>query len=254
MQLMAKKKNRILDTKLAIRKIEKRQKEESAEEGKYVEDDTMLEETGEEAMEDEDETMAENVESPDEPPEGSMKKHIHPCVCDLSQRQLDKINKHLFQRGELRRKFAIRVKEIEQELAAIEEERLEKEREMQEQRELFGDEYEMVGKKKKRKKRSARRASMVSLGVKQVINWRKPPKIEVKNNKTSLLRKRYTSYCGKKEYPASPIKEIDFGKEPNILVRTTTASDLRSKFNLEKKENLIKNEDKRPLFRTSCYV
>lgn len=181
-------------------------------------------------------------------------KHIHPCVCDLTQQQRKRIDAHLQFKRHMQRKYQQRVKEIEVELARLEEERLERERELQEQEELFGDEYELVGKKKKRKKRSARRASMVSLGVKQVINWHKPPRIEVKSTTASALRKKYTSYCGRHTLPLSPIRPIDFHKEPTLAIRTTVASDLRSKVNISKKEWLIQHQDKRKIFETPYYV
>lgn len=186
--------------------------------------------------------------------QGKKTKHIHPCICDLTKQQREKIDAHLARKRNMQRKYDKRVKEIEEELARLEEERLEREREMQEQEELFGDEYELVGKKRKRKKRSARRASMVSLGVKQVINWRKQPRIEVKMTTCSSLRKKYTSYCGRHEYPLSPIRPIDFHKEPALAIRSTVASDMRSKVNIGKKEWLIKHEDKRKIFETPYYV
>lgn len=181
-------------------------------------------------------------------------KHIHPCICDLTTQQRQRIEAFLAHKREMHRKYMKRVAQIEEELARLEEERLERERELQEQEELFGDEYELVGKKKKRKKRSARRASMVSLGVKQVINWRKEPRIKVKPTTASALRGKYTSYCGRHEIPLSPIGHIDFHKEPALAIRTTLASDLRSKFNIDKKEWLIEHEDKRKIFETPYYV
>lgn len=182
------------------------------------------------------------------------KKHIHPCVCDLSKRQKQRIDMFLKHKSTMQSKYEQRVYEIEEELERLEEERLQKERELQEQQELFGDEYEVVGKKKKRKKRSARRASMVSLGVKQVINWKKPPKHPVKYTEASNLRKQFTSYCGKSECPLSPPLPVDYRKEPNISIRATHTFELRSGVNLKLKDYLIKREDKRIPFVTPYYV
>lgn len=181
-------------------------------------------------------------------------RHIHPCVCDLTQQQRKKIDTHIRHRRHMQSKFEKRVKEIEEELARLEEERLERERELQEQQELFGDEYELVGKKRKRKKRSARRASMVSLGVKQVINWKKEPRIKVQPTKASKLRSEYSSYCGRVEFPLSPIAEIDYKKEPEVAIRETVTSSARAKINIEKKKYLVKHEDKRKIFETPYYV
>ncbi len=210
------------------------------------EESSVAEDTG--VPEEQVETLADDL-----PPEGA-KKHIHPCICDLTARQRAKVEAHLAHHRRMAHKFAVRIKQIEAELARIEEERLERQRELEEQEELFGDEYEMVGKKKKRKKRSARRASMVSLGVKQVINWRKAPRIQTKDTKASKLRKQFTAYCGKLPQPASPRVEIDFRNEPTIPIRETATSHLRTKVNIKKKDYLIKHEDKRPLFQTPYYV
>lgn len=182
------------------------------------------------------------------------KRHIHPCICDLTQKQKDRIAHFLQERQRNQLAYEKRVREIEEELERLEEERLAKERELQEQEELFGDEYEVVGKKKKRKKRSARRASMVSLGVKQVINWKKPPKIEVKYTAASNLRKEFTSYCGLTECPPDSPVPIDYRKEPNIPIRATNTFTLRSGVNIKLKEHLINSEDKRPRFVTPYYV
>lgn len=182
------------------------------------------------------------------------RRHIRPCLCDLSISIRKKVSKFLAHKAHMIRKHEKRVKEIEEELARIEEARLEAEREKQEQEELFGDEYEVVGKKKKRKKRSARRASMVSLGVKQVINWRKQPRIAVKFNLTSEMRTKYQSYCGQRDYPLTPIQEINYHKTPNIAVRMTWASTSRLKTSADKKESLSKAEDKKRPFQTPYYV
>ncbi|KAK7579948.1 hypothetical protein V9T40_000577 [Parthenolecanium corni] len=219
--------------------------------GKVIDDDDD-EDTISEEEEIVDDTPADTPK--EEAPGASKGRHIHPCVCDLTKRQRETIEKHLHHKRYMQRKFEKRVKEIEEELERLEEERLERERELQEQQELFGDEYEVVGKKRKRKKRSARRASMVSLGVKQVINWKKEPRIEVKPTKASRLRKEYSSYCGRVEFPLSPIIEIDYKKEPEVAIRATVTSSARAKVNIEKKEYLTKYEDKRKIFEIPYYV
>ncbi|XKL68119.1 hypothetical protein PGB90_003610 [Kerria lacca] len=237
-------------TKHIIVKKKARSPEEEEEpmmssEGEFGMEEAEMDETG----------TAENVGICEEEAEKcKKKKHIHPCICDLTDKQKMRIEKFLHDKQTMQLKYERRVREIEEELARAEEERLEREREIQEQEELFGDEYEMLGKKKKRKKRSARRASMVSLGVKQIINWRKEPRIKLKPNVTSTLRKKYTSYCGKLTIPLSPIVSIDYHKEPDIAIRTTVTSDKRSMVNIAKKNYLIENEDKRPLFRISYYT
>lgn len=180
-------------------------------------------------------------------------KHVHPCICDLTTRQRDKIKTYLNERTTMKKKYESRLKEIEDELTRMEEDRRAKERELQEQEQLFGDEYEIVGKKKRRKKRSARRASMVSLGVKQVINWKKPPRYPVKHTKASDLRKDYTSYCGRIAHPESPIGHVDYRKEPEIPVKINRSFEIRSKVNLQTKNELIKREDNRPRFVTCCF-
>lgn len=180
-------------------------------------------------------------------------KHIHPCVCDLTAEQRRRIKEHHERIGQIQRRFEQRVREIEEELERLEEERLEREREMQEHQELFGDEYEMIGKKKKRKKRAARRASMVSLGVKQIINWKDEPKIKVKYNNAFKLRCDNQSYCSYKTYELPSIKEIQYNKVPNIPVRVTKAYSLRSKINWQKCASLVASEDKRPMFLTASW-
>ncbi len=179
------------------------------------------------------------------PPSPSV-KHIHPCVCDLSSTQRKRIKKYVSHAEEMQHKYERRVKEIEEELARIEEERLEREREELEQQELFGDEYELIGKKKKRKKRSARRASMVSLGVRQVINFRKPPKLEVKATRTSQVRAQYTMYCGRRKPEISPIKPIKYDVETKIPVRLTRAYSLRMKVNRKIREAFESQPPEKP--------
>lgn len=183
------------------------------------------------------------------PPEGLNKsRHIHPCVCDLTDQARKRIKEHNEHEANQQKKFEQRVREIEEQLAKLEEERLEREHELQEQQDLFGDEYELVGKKKKRKKRSARRASMVSLGVKQVINWKKEPRIKVRYNYTYKLRSENPKYCNYRKYKLTPVKSIHFKRTPAIPVRETKANSLRAKVNGLKCEDLLAKEDKRPLF------
>lgn len=241
---------------------EKRRDVETEEEEVDDADDDNGEGSYDEAYADEASTNDEEPASKDdevceEAEDGTRKcrkrRHIHPCICDLSKQVKQKVAKYLQRKSQMQDKYATRVKEIEEELARIEEERLETEREAQEQDELFGDEYEVVGKKKKRKKRSARRASMVSLGVKQVINWRKQPKNPVKYNLASELRSKSRSYCGIQVYPLTPVQEINFRKSPSLAVRSTWASTSRSKTNAGKKESLSKTDNKVP-FVTPYYV
>lgn len=158
-------------------------------------------------------------------------KHIHPCVCDLSKRQRANIEQYLRQRQSAQQRFERRVHEIEEEIRLAEEAEQQRLRELEAEKEFYGDEYEMEGSKRKRKKRSARRASMVSLGVKQVINWRKPPKVEVRFTRTSNLRATRATYC---KPPLPPLPEIgpvevDF-EQPEIPIRTTRTVELRLKF------------------------
>ncbi|KAL6952116.1 hypothetical protein U1Q18_051148 [Sarracenia purpurea var. burkii] len=126
------------------------------------------------------------------------KKHIHPCVCDIDKRRWGVIT------------------QIEEEYRLAEEAELERRRQAEEEMELYGDEYDQSGAHPKRKKRSARRASMVSLGVKQIINWRKSPKIKVKFNKTSALRRENPTYCGK-SYHNSPVRTaVNWHEQPKV--------------------------------------
>lgn len=175
-------------------------------------------------------------------------RHIHPCICDLSDEAKLRISAHQKAKAELHQKYVTRRAEIEVEKEHREELRREREREKREQQELFGDEYEVVGEKKKRKKRSARRASMVSLGVRQVINWRKEPKLKVILNKTWYLRNENTRYCGQITYSLPELEDVDFRKEPLIPIRSTRAYMLRYNANHEYKDKLIAAEDKRPPF------
>lgn len=175
-------------------------------------------------------------------------KHIHPCICDLSASQRHRIRTHVQKTKKFENRLVERLEEIDLERIALEEEIRRKEAEELEQQELFGDQYEVIGKKKKRLKRSARRASMVSLGVKTVINWRKSPKIKVKYNKVSELRRSHSSYCGERPNIESPVKNIGFENSPRIPVRITKTTVLRTETNLRKKEDLLKMEDKRPRF------
>lgn len=232
--------------------------DESEEQIDENDNDNNKEEVNEEEHEGESEDTNESEDSEEssagDAPAVSTTRHIRPCICDLDSTIKKRVAEHhkLVQRRQL--KFEKRVREIEAELARLEEERLEREREQQEQEELFGDEYELVGKKKKRKKRSARRASMVSLGVKQVINWKKDPRLPVKYNQTYMLRHDYTAYCGRRPYPPSPVIGVDFRKEPTFKVRETISSNLRTKTNLGKKNDLIQKDDKRPRFETVYYT
>lgn len=181
-------------------------------------------------------------------------KHIHPCVCDLSEVQRNRIKAHLEQKEEFESRYLERLEEIDLERLALEEEIRRKEDEAAEHEELFGDQYEVVGKKKKRIKRSARRVSMVSLGVKQIIAWKKSPKIKVKLNKVSELRKTHHSYCGRRHREESPQRKIVIDISPKIPVRATRAFSLRSETNRKKSKELISKEDRKRPFVFSHYL
>lgn len=200
-----------------------------------------------------DEAMRKKVESK------KKVKHIHPCICDLSKRQRANIEQFLKERQEAQQRYERRVQEIEEEIRLAEEAEQQRLRELEAEKEFYGDEYEIEGLKRKRKKRSARRASMVSLGVKQVINWRKPPKIEVRFTRTSNLRMPSATYCKPPLPPLPEIRPVDIDFEaPEIPIRTNRAVELRLKFikshikMLQKQEIKVKYPD-RPPFVTQYY-
>lgn len=180
-------------------------------------------------------------------------RHIHPCICDLSTKAQARIKAHIRERELFEMRHTKRLESIDAELRAIEDEIARRQQEEEEQQELYADKYEMVGKKKKRMKRSARRASMVSLGVKQVINWKKSPRIKVRHNQVSSLRKNFTAYCGDRPIPLREIKKIGFEQSPKIPVRITKAASVRGEFNAKKRQFLIDNEDKKPPFNLAPY-
>lgn len=158
-------------------------------------------------------------------------KHIHPCICNLTKRQRKVIEDYLKNRRLWQQKFRKRMQELEEEQRRIAEEEAERLRELEEEKELYADEYEIEGKRKKRKKRSARRASMVSLGVKQVIIWKKSPKIPIKLTRTSNMRMNNTTYCRPLQILLSPVRPVLLRIEgPQIPVRETTTTQLRSKY------------------------
>ena len=192
---------------------------------------------------------AADAKSGDEPPEGKGGRHIHPCVCDLTESAKRRVAAYTKAKSDMRQKFVLRKHQIEEELKQKELERLEREREKSEQKELFGDEYEMTEEGlRKRKKRSARRVSMVSLGVRQVINWKKEPRVPVKYNTVWKLRHDNTRYCAKRIFLVPCPEEIDWKREPAIPVRFTSGSKLRRDFNQVIKTKLIQMEDKRRPF------
>lgn len=177
-------------------------------------------------------------------------KHIHPCICDLTEEQKKRIIEHQRKLLKAQLQYEERIKELHKEL---EEQNLSlsaREREAAEEKEFYGDEYTMVGRKRKRKKRSARRASMISLGVRTVINSTKPPLIEVKHNETSKLRKLNVTYCKPKKPPLSAVRLISYGKSPIIPVRSTKSFELRAEESIKKYEKLKLLEDDRPRFIT----
>lgn len=185
-------------------------------------------------------------------PLGHPAKHIHPCICDLSDAQWKRIREHRRKVLEAQERYEARLRgiqeELEWQLLAAEE----LERAQAEEKEFYGDEYQMVGKKRKRLKRSARRASMVSLGVRQVIDSRKPPRIPVKYNEASIRRKLvYPAYCGKKMIPLTPVRSISYEKNPIIPVRLTRSFKLRVGEGVKKQEKLKALEDHRQRFITA---
>lgn len=221
-------------------------------------DETTQDEVGTVADEEEqtvdepapEESVAEvSDEKVDEPPEGKDKRHIHPCVCDLSPQAIQRIQEFTDKKKALYQKFVQRKAEIEEELRQKELERQEREREKSEQKELFGDEYETTEEGlKKRKKRSARRVSMVSLGVRQVINWKREPRVPVKYNVVWKLRYENSRYCAKQVFVLPCPEEIDWKKEPAIPIRLTVGSKRRQDMSHELKNKLIEAEDKRTPF------
>jgi hypothetical protein len=213
-----------------------------------VDDDN---DAGDENAEEDDEGSDEHAEEDDNPPEGlksDKTRHIRPCICDLSEKAIQRVAEYRLARKVLRDKYTLRRAEIEEELRQKEEEAKQRQREKEEQQELFGDEYTLQDGQRKRKKRSARRASMVSLGVRQVINWKKEPKVKVVFTKTWHLRHDNTLYCGRKKYYLPPIEYIDFRKPPLVPVRLTRTYEVRHDFNVSIKNKLIESEDKRPRF------
>lgn len=183
-------------------------------------------------------------------------RHIHPCICDLKTHQKERIRDYREYRRNKWRKYEERRKQLDKERK--EQEEKEKQEKEEEEDDYFW-EFEEEKKKPpedmgKDKKCRARRVSMISLGIKQVIVWDKPPIIPVKSTKTSVLRKKFTKYCGKYSDKGLclDIRVIDFYKKPDVPVRKTQAFDLRFKLNMERKELLDKNVDKKPLFCTSA--
>ncbi|KAK7582111.1 hypothetical protein V9T40_013556 [Parthenolecanium corni] len=167
-------------------------------------------------------------------------KHIHPCVCDLTKAQREKIEKYLNERLRMQMRFEKRIKEIEEELRRLAEEEEERRQREELEKELYADEFEMVGHRMRRKKRSARRVSMVSLGVKQVINWWKEPKIAVKYTKTYELRRANPTYCKPRvsiNLVPKPIQSVT-----NVSFRHNRTSELRAKFNKDLREVVNKTE------------
>ncbi len=157
-------------------------------------------------------------------------KHIHPCICDLPKQRKAAIEQFLKEKRIAQQKFQNRVLEIEEEIRLAEEREAERLRELEAEKEFYGDEYEMEGKKKKRKKRSARRASMVSLGVKQVINWRKSPRIQVRYTRTSNMRAHSSTYCKPPFPPLPEIKSLNVNLDgPDIPIRATRTVELRTR-------------------------
>lgn len=166
-------------------------------------------------------------------------KHIHPSICNITKRQQKVIEDYLKNRRLWQQKFEKRMQELEEEQRRIAEEEAKRLRELEEEKELYADEYEMKGQRKKRKKRSARRASMVSLGVKQVIAWKKSPRIPVKVTRTSNMRMNNTTYCRPSQILLLPVRPVLLRIEgPQIPVRETTTAQLRSKYIKKQKKEI----------------
>lgn len=152
-------------------------------------------------------------------------KHIHPCVCDLTQKQRERIDDYIRARNEERARFINRVNQIDQEIRMLEEEKLQ---EQELDRELWDEVYEADDKERCMVRRITRKVSMVSLGMKPVINWKKPPLLDVKYNKVFELRKANTIYCKPPSSVTITEKPIRLGE---FRVSMTKAAQLRSEFN-----------------------
>lgn len=168
------------------------------------------------------------------------KKHIHPCICDLTKAQRNRIDSHLRDQSEEQSKFLDRLQQIEQEVRLLEQEAEQKELDCQVEYELMGDLSSCLPKRKP-KKAFARRLSMVSLGIKQVINWRKPPKIGVKYNRVFELRKDNTKYC--KGSPATSEEHREIVISEVVEFPVTKASQLRKRYNEKWIEEYNKQQD-----------
>lgn len=179
-------------------------------------------------------------------------RHIHPCVCDLTFSARKRVTDFRSKRRDFLSRYDHRVHEIEELAKKMEQMRLDAEREAKEHKELYEDEYEMIGTKRKRKKRSARRASMVSLGVRTLIKWKKEPLIPVKYTRAWNLRRDNSAYCGEKKYPLPLIVDMNIKKEPLIPVRDTQAYILRSNLNVVRRHQAeIDAHDPHPYFITA---
>lgn len=187
-------------------------------------------------------------------------KHIHPCVCNLQPNQRKRIVSHKKKVKKLRAKFRQRVNEIEETLGTMEAEQRQTEQENHNpgntdtDRDSESDKFEEVKEKKSPKKRITRKVTMQSLGVIQVVNPRKTGTVKFSVNKTYLLRRENSAYCGRKVQPTPPPKVAPvYHKLPKNPIRMTRTYVLRSERNVEKVKDLIAKEDKRPLFVTTHY-
>ena len=179
-------------------------------------------------------------------------QHIGPHICDLTEEQKKRIAEFRRRKKAEQDKLIRRMREVEEALARLEEIRNARLRENEELEEFYGDRYELVRGRKKRLKRSARRASMVTLGVKQRIMWWKEPEIAVIYNHAYKLRHENNTYCATHSYELPHPRAVNYGKPPLIPVHINRTFAGRAGVNLEKKERLrAELDDPRPLFVTA---
>lgn len=190
------------------------------------------------------------------PVNDSKMKHIHPCVCNLQPKQRKRIVSHKKKVKKFRAKFRQRVNEIEETLGKIEaqQQKIEEEKPNQGSTDSDSVKLEEVKIKKSPKKRITRKVTMQSLGVIQVVNPSKTGTVKFSVNKTYLLRREHSAYCGHKVQPTPPPKVVPvYNKLPKNPIRSTRTYLLRTERNAEKVKDLIAKEDKRPLFITTHY-
>lgn len=174
--------------------------------------------------------------------EPEAKKHIHPCVCDFTAKQRERIENHVRERAEEQFRFETRVNQIEEQIRMVEEEAEERRREKERDRELWAEHYVTDEKGRKHKKKSVRRVSMVSLGVRQFIDWKKSPKLTVRYNRVFELRKANRTYC-KPATPAPVPKDVPVWDD--VGFSATKASQLRCEYNRKWIDKFNEEEQKK---------